>query len=152
MQRSGSQKFLLVIGIINIVLGAWTLLGAAFFLVGGSALMGDPAATAQVATETGLGTAEVQGLTFGLGFAGLFSGIVEIILGILGVRAANDANKIMPVWVLAVISLIMGIISIVMSLTQGHTDASSIGSYVGTLAGAALMLWVANNVKRQAGK
>ena len=82
----------------------------------------------------------------------VFAGIIDIILGILGVRAANNNQKIMPVWWLSLIALILGIIGCIMGVAQGDITGSQIGSYAGSIAVSLLIFWIANNIKRQAGK
>ena len=66
-------------------------------------------------------------------------------------RAANDNQKIMPVWVLAIIGLVGAVITIVVALTDGSFSAGDTSS-LGSLVGSGLMFWVANNIKKQAGK
>ncbi len=72
--------------------------------------------------------------------------IFEIIVGILGLRAAKDASKVMPVFVLSIISLVIGVISLIMGITGGSFKASDLTSVVGS----ALMVFCANNVRKQA--
>jgi hypothetical protein len=80
---------------------------------------------------------------------GIFSGVLSIVEGILGIRAANDMNKIMPVWILSIISLIGSVVTIIFSITQG-TFGSNVWSYLLSLAASGAMFWIANNIKTQA--
>ena len=152
MARSGSQKFLLVISVLNIIFAIIGMLGSVGLMLGGSLINLAPASeAANLAAETGMTTSEV-GALFAVGGAfALFGSAIELIMGILGVRAANDNRKIMPVWVISLISLILSIIGIVIGLVNGQFSASAIGSYIGSLVGSGLMFWIANNIKRQAG-
>ena len=89
MQRSGSQKFLLVISIIDIVVGAFALIGAILLIMGGGMVAADPT----VLADSGL-TADEAGIASGafsfLGLVSLFTGAIGLLEGILGIRAAND--------------------------------------------------------------
>lgn len=151
MERSGSQKFLLVISIINIVAGVFIILGSLLLtLTGGvigSAMPSDLASAGIDETDARLATAAFSFL----GVAGIFSGALGLLEGILGVRAANDSSKIMPVWVLTLISLILNVVGLIMVIING-TFASQALTYVFALVLAALMFWVANNIKNQAGR
>ena len=111
-----------------------------------------PADLSSAAAETGVAAEEILGVGFMLGIAMVFAGIIDIILGILGVRAANNNQKIMPVWWLSLIALILGIIGCIMGVAQGDITGSQIGSYAGSIAVSLLIFWIANNIKRQAGK
>ena len=150
MQRSGSQKFLLVISIIDIVVGAFALIGAILLIMGGGMVAADPT----VLADSGL-TADEAGIASGafsfLGLVSLFTGAIGLLEGILGIRAANDNQKIMPVWVLSLIGLIGSVVGVVMSIANGSIGAQAV-NLIAMLAGSALMFWVANNIKRQAGK
>lgn len=151
MERSGSQKFLLVISIINIIAGVFIILGSLLLtLTGGvigSAMPSDLASAGIDADDARLATAVFSFL----GVAGIFSGALGLLEGILGVRAANDSSKIMPVWVLTLISLILNVVGLIMVIING-TFASQALTYVFALVLAALMFWVANNIKNQAGR
>ena len=152
MQRSGSQKALLVFSILNII-------GAVIALVGGIAMMMggilvetvDPAETAAVVAETGLTQSEIGVFAGMIGIVLIFDGIIELIMGILGIRASNDNQKIMPVWVLAIIQLILCVASLITIVVNG-TFASQGMSQIISILFAVIILWLANNIKREAGK
>jgi hypothetical protein len=52
----------------------------------------------------------------------------------------------MPVFVLSIISLVIGVISLIMGITGGSFKASDLTGVVGS----ALMVFCANNVRKQA--
>lgn len=151
MQRSGSQKALLVISIITIVFAVIGLILSAMTIAGG-ALVG--AIDSNEAAEVLEGTGVTQGqVAAGIGFVGivlLIGCVIELIEGILGVRAANDNQKIMPVWVLAIIGLVISFIGAMFLAVQGRLTDSP--STIITLVMSALMLWIATNIKKQAGR
>ena len=148
MERSGSQKALFVISILNIIGGGISILFAIMTGVAGG--MVGAASSAQL-VEAGVDSSTqalaAGGLTI-ITLIAIISGAIGLIEGILGVRAANDNQKIMPVWVLAIIGLVFSVISIIMAIVQGNFQLSSLVGLV--LSG--LMFWIANNIKTEAGK
>lgn len=154
MERSGYQKTLKVISIIDIVAGVFAILAGGLFFAG-AGLLSSPEMASETATlvnETGLSTEALGGITSAIGFAGVLGGALEILTGVLGLRAAKDSQKIMPVWYLAIISLALNVVSLVTGLFQGQINGSNIVSYITSILFAGLMFWVANNIKAQAGK
>ncbi len=150
MNRSGSQKALLVVSIIELVFGAISLLGGIMLLIGGAAIGGaaaaggDPELTAQ--------TAGAASAVTSLGALLLFvSAGLAILEGVLGIRAANDNQKIMPVWILAIISLVLAVIGVIGAIANGSFGQNAMSNILG-LALNAVMFWVANNIKTEAGK
>ena len=111
-----------------------------------------PADLSSAAAETGVAAEELLGVGFILGVALVFGGIIDIVLGILGIRTANDNQKIMPVWWLSLIALILGVIGCIMGVAQGTITGNQIASTVWSIAISLFMFWIANNIKRQAGK
>ena len=74
----------------------------------------------------------------------VITGIVSLIEGICSVRAAKDNSKIGPAWWFAIISLVMGIISIVANLANGSGVAGSIPSLLISI----LIFMAANTIKK----
>ncbi len=140
MEKTPSQKTLKVISIIDIVAGGLCALLALLVIVGGLAGTGSP----EIDTETGA-TLVAAGIVL------LIAGILDLIVGILGLRAAKDNQKIMPVWVFAIISLIINVVSFIVSVVKGGAGQNTF-SQICSIVIAALIFWVANNVKKEAGK
>ena len=148
MQRSGSQKALLVISIIQIIGAAIVLITGIMALVGagasGSINTGD--AELNNAVRAGAGAA------FGLASVLLLlSGGWSLFCGILGVRAANDNQKIMIVWIFSLINLALQAISIIVAIFNGDFGSNWV-SYIISLVWPVLMFWIANNIKQEAGR
>ena len=151
MERSTSQKVLLVLSILTIIGGVIALFGALFFSFGAGMLATAPASeTAELTAETGLGSSELAGMVGSLGIFTALGAIVDFIEGILGIRAANDNQKIKPVYYLSIISLVISAIGLIMTLVNGKVDASSLGTSIGSIVLSALMVWLANNIKKEA--
>lgn len=153
MQRSGSQTVLLILSILNIIAAVLILLGGLVVMLGG-AFFGavDPSEAASVVAGTGYTQGEAGALAALAGFFVVFVGIIELVLGILGVRAANNNQKIMPVWVLAIVQVVLCVISLITNFTGGSLNPQQVGSSVVSLIVAILIMWIANNIKREAGK
>lgn len=152
MQRSGSQKALLVLSILNIIGAVLALLGGLALMMGG-AVIGtvDSSEAAQALAGSGVSQGELGILASLAGFVVLLAGVIELIMGILGVRAANDNQKIMPVWVLAIISLVLNAIGLISTIATGSFGSQG-SSYIVSLILAVLMMWICNNIKREAGR
>lgn len=135
---SNSQKYIKIISIIDIVFGVIGLIVGVLGATGGFiAASGATGADVAATDAAGFG-----GVMIILAIACIF----EIIVGILGLRAAKDASKIKPVFVLSIISLAVGVVSLIMSITGGSFKASDLAG----LVGSALMVFCANNVRKQA--
>ena len=135
---SGSQKYIKIISILNIIGGAfYVLIGILGFL--GKGIVGNDALIAEAGDSSA--PAAVNVFLIAMIVIGLFS----LIVGILGVRAGNDPSKIGPVFILAIISLVISVISLVGSIFGGSFSIYSLIECVPP----ALMTWCANNVKKQ---
>ncbi len=155
MNRSGSQKFLLVVSIINIVFGALAVIMGLLAMTGGAVIgsVSTPEVTSAF-DEAGMAQSTAAVLVMGGSMLIIITAVIDIVIGILGVRAANDNQKIMPVWVLCLIDLVLTIIGVIMSLVQNGSlgSGSSMLSNILSIAMTVLMFYAANNIKREAGK
>ena len=145
MQRSTSQKILKVISIISVVGAIIAIIGAVLMLAGGILF----AQSGAEGVVEGMTAAEAGASVAFAGYFTLVEGLICLLEGVLGLRAAKDSRKIMPVWIIAVIGLAAGIISLVMTVFRGGVDASQYGSLIGSVASSALMFWLANNIRKQ---
>ena len=129
-----------------------TTLGALGVMLGG-ALFGavDSSEAASALSGTGVTQGEAGALAGIGGLLVVFAGVVELILGILGVRAANDNQKIMPVWILAIIEVILSAVSLGSCIFGGSFSTQGASTIISLLF-AILIMWIANNIKREAGK
>ena len=137
-KMSGSQKFIYIISILNIIGGI------AYLLFGILAALGvGIAGTEQLVRETGEQQAGAYAVIFIVLL--LVFGAISLITGILGIRAAHDAKKINPVYILAAFSLIISVANLIVAILNQKFSASVLASVVGP----ALMFWCAANVKKQ---
>lgn len=117
-KRSGKQTFLLVLSIIVIVIGALAIVASVMLVTAGSMLYGE---LGREAAQQGLGeTYDV--VMSGTGITGalvmgsvilIVASVLELLLGIMGVRASKNANKTMGVIVLCIIALVLDIIGLI---------------------------------------
>ena len=136
---SGSQKYIKIVSILNIIGGAfYVLIGILGFL--GKGLVGNEALIEQAGGDSSAPMAANVFLIVMI-VIGLFS----LVVGILGVRAANDPSKIGPVFTLAVVSLIISVANLFVGVFGGNFSIYSLIECVPP----ALMTWCANNVKKQ---
>ncbi|MBQ6257091.1 MAG: hypothetical protein IJJ60_10925 [Clostridia bacterium] len=136
---SGSQKYIKIVSILNIIGGAfYVLIGILGFL--GKGLVGNEALIEQAGGDSSAPMAANVFLIVMI-VIGLFS----LVVGILGVRAANDPSKIGPVFTLAVVSLIISVVNLFVGIFGGNFSIYSLIECVPP----ALMTWCANNVKKQ---
>ena len=99
--------------------------------------------------------AVVQGtagsLAIAFGAVVLIIGIWNLLCGIFGLRAANDNQKIMIVWVFLLIAMIIELIATAYAILTGFMD-TSFWSVAASLIWSVFMFWIANNIKQEAGK
>ena len=138
-KSSGSQLYIKIVSILNIIGGAlFLLIGILAFF--GKNVVGDSALIEQARDTTA--PAAVTAFIIALILSGAFS----LFSGIIGLRAANDPKKTGPLIILSALSLCIGIVGIVAATIGGGFKVESIIK----LVPPALMLWCANNVKKQA--
>ena len=147
MERSGSQKALLVISIIEIVFAVLALIiGLGTGLIGGFAGMAGLEGEL-TAEEAALGSAGLAVLSIVI----VIEAIWSLLCGIFGIRAANDNQKIMIVWVFALIGVIVSIVGLVSAIVNGSFGQNAASLIAGLIVDVVLF-WIANNIKREAGK
>ena len=139
MDLARSQKIVRVLGILDIV-------GAVLSLVGGIGMMGlggVGATLPEMATDNDLRTG--VGVFMFLGIILIVTGIANLLEGIFAVRAEKDASKVGPLWIFAIVTIILGVLALVTSIVNdGQDTLSSIFS----LAVNCFMFYLANNIKK----
>lgn len=145
MERSGSQKFLKFVSVIAVIFGSIGIFFGLMFLLGGG-LIGT---SAQAAVE-GMTNQEASIASMTVGLIALIPSICELISGILGIRAANDARKIMPVWFFSLIGFLLPLIGLGAKIATGSMTGDAVASLIVPLIGSGIMFWIASNIKAQA--
>ena len=142
MDLAKSQKIVKVLGILDIIAAVLCILAAiGMFGIGGLA-----AGSEDIATNTDLQTG--VGIFFFLAILALVSGVVDLLEGIFALRAAKDASKVKPLWIFAIIGVILAVMALITGIINGGTE--SLGSNVFSLAISCCMFYLANNIKKLA--
>ena len=147
MERSGSQKVLLVLSIIEIIGAIFALITGAMFFLGAGAVLSD------ASTVAGSGVTQDQGAGILIILSGILvvEGIWSLLCGIFGVRAANDNQKIMIVWVFCLIGVILAVVGVIAAIINGGFG-NQFWSFLCTLVVSGIMFFIANNIKKEAGR
>ena len=136
---SGSQKALKVVSVLLIIYAVVMMAFGIFLVAGGSFLAGE--------TIDVNGTAEAANvMAAALGGGTIVGGIVDLVIGLLGLRGAKNPRKVGPFFVLCIIGLVLGLVGLGMSLAQGTFDLWSLVSVVIV----AVCLYLSAQVKKQA--
>ena len=136
---SGSQKALKVVSVLLIIYAVVMTAFGSFLVAGGSFLAGE--------TIDVNGTAEAANvMAAALGGGTIVGGIVDLVIGLLGLRGAKNPRKVGPFFVLCIIGLVLGLVGLGMSLAQGTFDLWSLVSVVIV----AVCLYLSAQVKKQA--
>ena len=148
MERSGSQKALRVISIIQIIFSIIILIvGAMGFIAAGE--VGSIQTGDVELNSVAQGAAGTIAVAFGV--VVVIIGLWNLLCGVFGLRAANDNQKIMIVWVFLLIGMIIELVAATMAILNGFMDTTFISVAV-ALAWSVFMFWIANNIKKEAGK
>ena len=142
MSLEKSQKIVKVLGILSIISAVLGIIAA----IGMFGLTGLGAAS----LDTAAIDEETAGSLVGLGLIGvviLVSAIVELLQGIFSLRAAKDASKPTPLWVISIISVVFSVISLINSFGSGTQE---IFSAIFGLAISCGIFYLANNIKKNA--
>ena len=138
MSIDTSKLILKVVGIIGIISGVGTLIMGIFSLWTGGLLTG---AAAEVDSELGGAVAAVT--LIGV-ISVIIVGILTLLEGFFSVRAANDASKIMPAWIFAILGVISAIVGVCSNFGGGF---SALVSPIVTLIENGIIFYAANTIK-----
>ncbi len=137
MEKSKSQKIVKVLGILCIigaVFGLFAAVGAFGLGASGAVQMTNAEAA------TGVGAVLAAGVIL------LLSAVFDLLEGIFALRAAKDAAKAQPLWVISIIGVVFSVISLIMTFGSG---AQEVTSSVCSLLLSCLIFFLANNIKKQ---
>lgn len=145
MEMTFSRQFLDVAGILDYLVGALALIVSILITAAGAVVMNNPELAAEMPSTFGSCTVLIIGIAIAAG------SIFTILYGYLERAAAKDPAKIMPVWVLSLLSVILGAGSIIFDFVK-HVDLADMNSSFISLAFSILIFIFANNTKKEAGK
>ena len=145
MEMTLSRKVLNIAGILDYIAGGFTFLLGAVIAGAGVLAMNNPEFAQDMPTDLGVFTVLIIGIALAAG------ALLTMIYAHLERAAAKNPAKIMPVWVLSILSVVLGAGSIVLNLVHQVAIADLAFNFVG-LAISILVLAAANNIKKEAGK
>lgn len=144
------QTALKFVSIILIVIAVLGFIGGALFIAMGAS---GASIMKEVATEQD-GVAITYGMgSYLIGALLVVSGIVELIVGIFGLRGAKDPSKVGTFYVFAIIGVIYEIVSFAFSCytyANGGLDTSTLLIRAASVIFMGVCFWLAAKVKREA--
>ena len=138
-KSSGSQLYLKIISILNLIGGAF------YILIGIIGFFGKGFVSNEELIEKAGGDTSAPAAVNVFLIVLIVIGLLSLIIGILGIRAANDPSKIGPVFTLAVVSLGISVINLFVGIFGGNFSIHSLIECIPP----ALMTWCTSNVKKQ---
>lgn len=145
MEMSFSRKFLKVAGFLDYIMGTLALIMGVLISAAGVYVFMHPALAKEIPSDFGRYSVLVLGIAVAAG------AVFTIFYGYLERAAAKNPAKIMPVWVLSIVSVVLGAGNIIAELIR-HTAIADLGYTFLGLAFSILVLVIANNVKKEAGR
>lgn len=142
---TGPQKAIKVLSIIIVIVGILALIAGLTTCAGSAALVGAGAeASAADQDMYALGA----GMFMVLAAGAIITGILNLIIGICGIRGAKDPNKIMPFFVFTIIGLVIAAVGLISYLASGVNDPTTLVSNVVEVVLMAVCVYLANEVKK----
>ena len=142
MSLEKSQKIVKVLGILSII-GAVVSFIAAIGMFG---IGGNGAANLDVNDEN---AAAGVGIMLVLGIVMLVEGVVSLVQGIFSLQAAKDATKATPLWIISIIGVVLAVLSVIASFTNGGQDVLT---KIFSLIISCFTFYLANNIKKLGGR
>lgn len=139
---SGARKALKIMSILTIVMAIIQIITAGLIVFGSSFMVG-----MQEAELDGT-TVDVGVALMGVGIMALVSSVVSLIVGILGVRGANDPTKIGPYKIIAIIGLVLCILQAAMFLFTGQIASYGISGVL-SLVFVAVLVFLAFKIEKE---
>ncbi|MEG0096010.1 MAG: hypothetical protein RR671_00820 [Raoultibacter sp.] len=134
---TGSRKVLNILSILLMVIGVLGILLGIFLVAGGSLLGG-----------TVIEGVNGQALSTVVGGIAIVTSIVDIVIGYMGRRGAQDPTKIKPFFIICIIGVVLYVMSIIGAITTN--DMSSLPDYLISSVFIIVCLYFANKVKQEA--
>ena len=139
MSLEKSQKIIKVMGILHVIGAILSFLGAiSLFGFGGVGIAKLDMADSEVA--------EGIGALLASGILTLIEAIVGLIMGWFCLRAAKDATKVQPLWIVCIIGLVLDVIGLISGIITGNDVLTK----VFTVALSAFTFYLVNNIKKNA--
>lgn len=145
MEMTLSRKVLNIAGILDYIAGGFALVLGAIVTGAGVLARNNPELAQDMPVNFGEYTVLIVGIVLAAG------AVFTLIYAHLERAAAKNPAKIMPVWVLSILSVVCSVFSLISNLAHHAALADLAGTFTGLAIGI-LMLVIANNIKKEAGK
>ena len=142
MSLEKSQKIVKVLGILSIIGAVVSFIVA----IGMFGIGGNGAANLDVNDEN---AAAGVGIMLVLGIVMLVEGVVSLVQGIFSLQAAKDATKATPLWIISIIGVVLAVLSVIASFTNGGQDVLT---KIFSLIISCFTFYLANNIKKLGGR
>ena len=145
MEMTLSRKVLNIAGILDYIAGGLSLLLGFAVIGAGAFAMNNPEIAKDLPANLGAQTVLIIGIALAAG------AILTMVYAHLERVAAKNPAKIMPVWVLSILSVGFSVFTLISDLTR-HAALADMGPNFAGLVFGILMLVIANNIKKEAGR
>ncbi|MEG0374838.1 MAG: hypothetical protein RR547_01475 [Raoultibacter sp.] len=142
MEKSSSQKALKILSIVMIVLAILSIVSGLFMIIGGGAVAGTTVYGGDDSMAVMAAAAMIGGVMI------LVGGIINLIIGIFGLRGANNPQKIGVFFVLAIIGVVVTALSFVGNIMSGSDFTTIISGLISFVLPVACVV-LANNIKKE---
>ena len=140
MSLEKSQKIVKVLGILSIISAVLGFIAA----IGMLGIGGFGAASLDVNDENVAAGVAVMVI---LGVVLLVDGVVSLLQGIFSLRAARDATRANPLWIISLIGVILAVLSVIASITNGE-GGQNVLSEIFSLVISCFTFYLANNITK----
>ena len=142
MEMTFSRQFRDVAGILDFIVGILALILSIIVSGAGIVIINEPELAAELPSAFGSYTVLIIGIVIAaVSLFAIFSGCLER-------AAAKDPSKIMPAWVLSILSVVVGTGSLIYDLVK-NVSITDLSSTLFGLIFSILVLIAANNIKNQ---
>lgn len=140
MDMALSKKVLNIAGIVDYITGGLTLILCVLAVALGAAGLSDPEFAQSFPATLGAAAFTTFGIYLGI------NALISIVTGYLSRRAVKDPTKVMPVWVISLISLVINAASVISCMAYDSTGSDMGGQIINFIL-AAVIFVAANSIK-----
>ena len=143
MEMTFSRQFLDVAGILDFIVGILALILSIIVSGAGRVIINEPELAEELHSAFGSYTILILGIVIAaVSLFAIFSGCLER-------AAAKDPAKIMPAWVLSILSVVVGTGSLIYDFVKNVSITDLTSTLIGLIF-SIMVLIAANNIKKQA--
>ncbi|MBQ1567266.1 MAG: hypothetical protein IIZ80_05175 [Erysipelotrichaceae bacterium] len=147
MDVSKEQRLLKVFAIISLIFGIVSFLFGVLMIAGGGIAIGNVENITTDTTASAEEVAEFSALFIVGGLVTIFSGITSIIDWAFLKRVAADATKYKPAWVVSIVSVVLGCLSVIASIANHSEPKDLVGNIIALVINV-FIFYLVNKVKK----